>query len=625
MKKIISTIAASFIFLTSVFAIDFSLRLSPVMGFPQEQFYKFSYGAYAQADVLLFNFLTAGLEGGYIAESPENLNSPVNFVNGGLGLGAYYNLFSRMYLGACGAFGIYNYSFETDKGAKSASDLYWRGYGEVGFRFTPAITLSAIGGYSSYMVSNSNNLLSGPFAGLSVKLNFSAGKSAKGACYADVDLNGSIYPLFQQVYRISPIGTAKIINGESAEIRNVTVSFKAGKYTSSALKSEVIPVINRMKPVEVPLYVDFSSELLRFNENGMLSGEIVIEYELLGKKKTAVQSVTLAVTNRNSYVWGNNESIAAFISPDTPEVLEYAKYVAGIARNDLYTGMNRNLQFAASMFEALRSSGIVFSDDKQTPYVKYHLSSEDDYIQYPLQTMDFSSGDLDEIGILLASCLESVGVETAYLPLDDDFLVFVGMGINPTAATNHFASEDSLVITEDNVYFALSMAEFSKGFAKSRAKGAELVKKCNQDEEGYYEFIATHEAWSIYPPAVYTGSGDSLVKPSQAEIKRLTRNAVQSYIDTDIVQVIQHARASGDSNKLGLAYVKAGRYADAKAEFQKGANNGNIASINNLANVYFMEKSYNSAMTQYNRVLQLDPNNRTALRGLENCKSKLGL
>ena len=62
--------------------------------------------------------------------------------------------------------------------------------------------------------------------------------------------------------------------------------------------------------------------------------------------------------------------------------------------------MNRNIQFAASMFEALRSSGLVYSNDKQTPYKTFHLSGEQDYILYPLQTMDFSSGNLDELGIL---------------------------------------------------------------------------------------------------------------------------------------------------------------------------------------------------------------------------------
>ena len=257
-----------------------------------------------------------------------------------------------------------------------------------------------------------------------------------------------------------------------------------------------------MKSVYVDLPVDFSSDLLSFAENGMMSGNLVIEYELLGQKKTSIQGVALSVANRNSYQWGNTESLAAYISPDTPEVLEYAKYVAGIARNNLYSGMNRNIQFAGTMFEALKSSGIVYSGDKTSPYTSFHLGDEADYIQYPLQTMDFSSGDLDELGILYASCLESVGIGTAFIPVEDDFLVLVDTSLKPTSAASHFADPDSLVITDETVYFALSMKEFASGFTKSREKGAETISRIANSEDAAYEFIETHYAWESYPPAI---------------------------------------------------------------------------------------------------------------------------
>lgn len=627
-KKVLSTILSIFV-IFNINALDMSVRISPDSVFPLQDKYEPAFGGILQFDFDLFDLITAGIEVGDFAEAPTGMQDKlVNFSHFGLGVGAYYNVFSRMYVGAGAGLGLYMLSFESTNEAgetstSSTSDMYYRAYGEIGFRINPTVTISGTGGYISYNISNSTPSMSGPYAGVSVKLNFSTGKTAKNACYANISQNGHVYPLFQQVYRYSPVATATIVNGESAEIRNVTVSFRAGKYTSSALKSDVIPMIKKMQSYEVPLTVDFSSELLRFNENSRISGELVIEYELLGKKKTSVQTVSFSVSNRNTYVWGNNESIAAFISPDTPEILEYAKYVAGIARNDLYTGMNRNIQFAAAMFEALRSSGLTFSDDKTTPYSEYHLSDEADFIQYPLQTMDFSSGDLDELGILYASCLESVGVETAFIPLADDFLVLVGLGAKPSAAGNHFGDINSVAVTEDNVYFALSMAEFTKGFAKSRAQGAKLIAQCNTDEEGFYEFIITRDAWAIYPPAVFTGSGEALAKPAQSEIQRLTKAALQDYINTDLTTVIANARASGDSNKLGVAYVRAGRYADAKAEFTKGANAGNISAINNLANVYFIEKNYPAAVAQYKRALQIDPNNKTALKGLENSNSKI--
>jgi len=628
MKKVLISILCTLGLTCSLSALDMSLRVNPNVIVPQKSMYALSAGALLQYDFALFDLITVGIEAGDSYDTPNKMTSGMNFAFGGIGVGAYYNLFSRMYVGGGAGFGIYGLQFEYENNKKekvnvSTGDLYYRVYGEVGYRLSPSITVCGNAGYTSFNVNGSNPALSGLSAGVTAKINFSTGKGSKGACYANVNQEGDVYPLFQQVYRFSPVATATIVNGESAEIKNVTVSFRAGKYTSSALKSEVIPVIKKMQTYDVPLVVDFSSELLRFNENGRISGDLVIEYELLGRRKTSVQTISLAVSNRNTYVWGNNDSIAAFISPDTPEILEYAKYVAGVARNDLYTGMNRNIQFAASMFEALRSSGLSYSDDKQTPYTSYHKSSEKDFIQYPLQTMDFASGDLDEIGILYASCLESIGVETAFMPLDNDFLVLVGIGAKPSAAANHFGDVDSLALTEDNVYFALSMAEFSKGFAKSRAQGAKLVAQCNKDEEGYYEFISTRDAWAVYPPAVFTGSGDPLPKPAQLEIQRLTKAALQDYMTTDLAVVIAKAKNSGDVNKLGIAYVRAGRYSEAKAEFTKGANAGNISAINNLANVYFMEKNYVAAAAQYKRVLLIDPENKTAKKGLENTNSKI--
>ena len=465
--------------------------------------------------------------------------------------------------------------------------------------------------------------MAGPVAGLSLKFNFSTKQSAKNACYATIRQEAEVYPLFMQLYKNDPVATVILTNGESAEIKNVTVSFTAGKYTSSALKTEPIPLLKKMKSLSVDLPVDFSSDLLSFAENGMISGNLIIEYEFLGQKKTSIQGVAIAVSNRNSYMWGDNESLAAYISPDTPEILEYAKYVAGIARNHLYSGMNRNVQFAGTMFDALVASGIVYSGDQTTPYASYHLGNQSDYIQYPLQTMDFSSGDLDELGILYASCLESVGIGTAFIPIEDDFLVLVDTTLKPTSAANHFADTDSLVITDETVYFALSMADFGKGFAKSRQRGAQLVKEILTNEDAEYDFIETHYAWINYPPAIYTGYGDVLARPSQSSVEAMFQTVVNDYITADLSEVIYRAKASGDTNKIGLAYVRAGKYAEAKSEFSKGAAKGSVSAMNNLGNVYMLEKDYAAAEKQYRSILAIEPQNKAALSGLEKVRSVL--
>ena len=627
MKKKLLAVFCLFGLIGSLSALDLSLRLTPTLMFPSHEYLDKEFGSTFQADFNIFNLVTLGLDGAFLTVTPEGLSSGINFASLGAGLGLFYTPVSRLYLGAGLAGGLYTLSYEIDSTPYSFTDLYGRAYGELGFRINPNLTVYGNGGYVCYFIKDSQPLNKGPFAGIGLKISFTLGKKSSGGLTATLEQDSVIYPLFQQVYGQSPIGTIHITNAESAEVRNVKVYFRAGKYTSSAKESASIPLLQKLKTNTASLYADFSSELLKFNEDGKLSGEIVMEYEILGKKKVAVQNVTLSVSNRNAFIWGNNEALAAFISSNTPEILEYAKYVSGIARNKLYTGMNRNVQFAAALMESLRATGISYSNDTITPYSTYHLSTEVDSVQYPLQTMNYLGGDYDDLGILLASCLESVGVETAFMPVENDFIVFVSANLKAKNVANHFADLKGLIYDEEdsssNVYFPLSMAHFNEGFAKSRQAGEEVVKACKENEAASYDFITTHDAWTIYPSAVYTGSGVSFEKPSQAEVERLTDLAVKDYIATDLEPVIKNAKESGDANKIGMALVRSGKYSEAKVEFNKAIAAGSVSAMNNLANLLLMEKDYDGATAMFKKALQKDPENKIALKGLESTKEKL--
>lgn len=625
MKKIIANLLVLNLFIASLSAADFQLRIAPEAVMPVNNHYNLGFGVVAQADVDLFGFMTAGLEGNFISEKPEGLNNDITFLSGGLGLGGYYYPLSRLYLGAGGAFGVYNFSSKINNETKNASDLYWRGYGEVGYRFTPEITVSAQGGYTEYMVQKSKPVLNGAFVGISLKYNFSTGKKSSSAFGVKLYQDSDVYPLFMSAYRNCPLGTLTIRNNDGAEVRDVKISFRAGKYTASVFQSESIKRINKYSSVEVPLYADFSNEILKFSENGKISGEIIVDYEFLGKRMQSVENVVLSVYNRNSYSWGSDDALAAFINPEVEEVKEVAKYISGVARNQLYTGMNRNIQFAAAMIEGLRLSGIKYYSETNTPYQTYHKSTELDSIQYPLQTMEFHSGDYDDLGILLASCLEATGVPTGYIPLDEDFIVLVDLQIKPSAASNHFTNVDGLVIDEETVYMPLSMANFEKGFSKSLSEGLKAIKNAAAQEDADYSYTAVEQAWEIYSPADFTGAGFSFENPSSTAIERNVKTAIQEYITAELDGVIRAARNSGDSNKLGVALVRAGRYAEAKTEFTRAIEKNSVSAMNNLANIYMIEKNYSAAAAQYKRVLQKDPENKIAKNGLTNANEKLAL
>ena len=619
MKKIIAFTAFIALGVHSVFGLDYVFKLEPMVVFPMQEYMQMAPGAALSGGIDLFNLVTVGAEGGYLYEKPSGDNVTLNSMFGGLNLGVYYYPLSRLYLGLGGAAGFVSYNSQN---YDNFSAIYYRAFGEIGFRVNSAFSVNAIGGYASYNSSLSKSFLSGPFAGASLRFSGSVGNDTGGsAVNVRVVQDNVVYPVYTAVYQNEPFGTIIITNNDGAELRNVNISFRAGRYTSGAKLCGSVSRINRHSKMSFPLCADFSDEILKFTEDGKISGEVVIEYEFLGKKMTAVESVIISVNNRNAFTWGDNAALASFISPDCQEIATFAKQVAGITRNNLYTGMNANIQYAAGMVEGLRLIGISHETDASSPYQEYHYSLDLDSIQFPLQTLQYLTGDYEELGILLCSCLQTVNVPTGYIPVDNDFLVLVRLNIPADQALNHFASTDGLLIDEEanDVYIALSMAQLEKGFTASYRAGAKALAKCYGEDENCYEFIDTSDAWAVYKPVAYSNSSNVLL-PKQEQLEKNLKAAIQSYIESDIDKVIARERAAGNTNKLGVALVRAGRYSEAKREFQKLST---VSAMNNTANILMIEKNYSAAAAQYRAVLAKDPKNKTALKGLENAKSKL--
>lgn len=625
MKKLFGFVFCALINLTLLPALDFTFKFEPMMLLPKEEYMESAFGGSIFAGLDILNAVTFGGEGGYLYERPANTEGSINVVFGGANLGFYYYPFSRIYTGLGGSAGVASFMNSIGGSLSSGenfSGIYYRGYGELGFRITPAVSINAAGGYASFNSDLKQSFISGPYGSVSLRLSASTGNgSSHSTLSVGIEQRGDVYPVYSSLYSYEPFGSIIIKNNDGAELRNVHVSFRAGRYTSGAKLCGTASRINRHSSTTFPLCAEFAQELLSFTENGKFSGEVVVDYELLGKKVTVVEPVIISVKNRNAFLWSDNAALVSFISPDSQEVAAFAKEAAGVTRNCLLTGTNAPLQYAAGIIEALRLTGVTYSNDKVTPYREYHLSDRMDSIQYPLQTLQYLSGDYDDLGILVCSCLQTVNVSTGYIPLDDDFIVLVKLGIPPRNAASHFASRDGLFIDEENneVYMPLAMSRLENGFYACLKAGREALKKCSSNPEGYYEAVDTVAAWASYKPAAFSNNS-SVKSPRQEELVKRIKAAIQDYVSGDMEAVIRRERSAGDINKLGVALVRAGRYAEAKAEFQKL---NSVSAMNNLANIYMIEKKYASAAAQYKKVLARSPDNKIALKGLDKANAKI--
>ncbi|MBQ9283217.1 MAG: tetratricopeptide repeat protein [Treponema sp.] len=628
MKKILFLIPLICIFSFRLSAVDFALRISSGSAFPDNEKLGSGYGGMVNADIDLFNFCVVGVEGGYKAIRQKSLDENFNIFMGGVSGGVYYFPLSRMYVSANASFGFHDISINSPGVTDSGSGLYWRTFCEMGFRFTPSFILSGLAGYESFYL-DSSKFISSYFAGLSLKFNFSSrGKSSSDSFAMEFNQDFPTFPVYSALYKQSPIGYAFIQNESSAEMQDVYVSFRAGKYTTTERESFEIPILRRHRGETVPVYADFSPEILRYGEDGKVIGELVLTYRFLGKAMTEIKPLILDVKHRNAFSWNDSEfnidSLVCFISSTTPEILEAAKYIAGVETNNLKTGMNSPFQYAAAIMEGLRLSGIVYSEDKLTPYSHYRLSEDTDSIQYPLQTLSLLGGDYDDLGILVCSCLESFGIATGFVALDDDFIVLVDTEIAPEKKSNNFG-EDSVLSDENTTWLALAMSQFDRGFTKARLSAGEklsrIQKKLSVGQAFPYKIVSVHSAWKEFPPVSFSGYKGSYKNPPKNDVLKAVDDAISFYINNDLAELITRFKASGDTKLLADTYVRSGRYDEALSEYKKL---NTTAAWNNMGLVYSAQKNYKAALEMYQKVLEKDKDNPTALSNIRKIQILIG-
>ena len=562
---------------------------------------------------------TLGVEGGMLFNGIQGeTDKGLSIYSAGGSAALYFFPFSRLLFRADGAIGGYIPGFD---GKTGYTGVYYRYGGELGFRFTPGFIIAANGGVRQFNAgkdsASDSAFSSGLYAGLTAQMTFRTGKNVNQETVGVVlTQDEAVYPAFMQLYQKSAIGTLAIRNNENAEIRNVRISFRAYGYTASEFPCGKLNFLARGRKVQIPLLADFSTNILRFTDKGRILGEVVIRYRFLGQEREAVRSVILATNHRNMVSKGDPAALAAFISPNSPDTVDYAKYISGLARNDRRTGQNQNLQYAVWLFEGLRAGGIMLNNAKKT-------GDSNNDVQFPAETLAFRSGSARDLALLFAACLESVGIPSAFVQTENDFLAAVSMNANTTTAETLFNGTEKILIINDKVWLPLSMSAFNDGFYASWT-GAVKVLGENFKAGKQADFVMVEEAWAVYPPAPLPEQGGRVVRTDAAVASREANRVMQQYITQEIQPVLAQVQAKANAspsaalyNRLGIVLVRAGKIPEGKANYEKAAGMGSVPAMTNRGNLALIEKDYATAERWFKQALSKDSQNAAAIRGLE--------
>jgi len=563
----------------------------------------------------------------------DGADASLSLFGGSAGLSLFYYPVPRILgrIGVSGGMGLFSIPAVDEDPEMSGPSFLWKAKADAGYRFSPALSLLASVGYSQYLGTDGVAFFKGLSAGLTVNLNLDALTNRGAGIVTETEQASPAFPVTYLSYAAQPVGTARVTNREQAEIREVELYFQAGSYTSGETLCARFPVVARGATVEVPILAAFNDRVLAFTESAKLPGELRVAYRLLDAKIEATRAVTVAFEHRNAMTWGDERLAASFVSPNDPVILDLSKFVAGLVRERVRPEIDKNLQYAMGLFEALRLGGLVWSQDPSTPYKTYHADPALlDYLQYPYQTLAYKGGDSDDIAVLYAEFLESVGVASALVPLDDEMLVAVQLSTGEAEARANISSIDEVLFVDGKAWAPIAVSLAREGFLLAWQGGAARWRDAAAagSRPG---LVVVSEAWKSFPPIGLPDVDYRPPKPSEEQINLAFDNVLGRFIAKEVTpkakKMLSDMGSGGGTGKqrnaLGVLYARYGLLVEAKAEFQLAFEKGFVSALVNMGNVAYLQKDFESAASIFERALTFLPENKAALIGLARARYEL--
>jgi tetratricopeptide (TPR) repeat protein len=577
-----------------------------------------------------FPLAMARAELGY-AYTPILARQAVSFSSASAGMGISYNIIPALgvkaYVDGGATYGFFN----SNTGAG-----YWNPFVKTGvdvyLDFPPGLTVN-VGGSFLYQV--------GLYMGVGAELGVSYGLGKPvvvqkferapanlpekaqplktGLEFSLVNIS-DIYPVFYKFYDNHPIGSAYLHNWDKSPVQNVKVSVLVKEYMTDPKEVQGPDRIEPGKDATFDLYALFRKEVLDNTEDTKVSANITLSYVENGKPITVNTVQTLNILKRNSLTWDDDRKAAAFVSPNDPTAVKFAKNVASIVSGKGNTSVEPNIRLAAALHDALTLYGLTYTSD---PVATLNSDNKTvDYIQFPQQTLDYRSGKCSDFSALYASMFEAVGLETAFITIPGHIYMAVALSLGPDDARAAFTHKDDLIIKDNKVWLPIEITLREGGFLSAWQLGAkEWRENLAKNQAVLYPL---HDAWKIYAPVGYSNTTADIKIPADDKIVQSMSDDLVAFVKGEMGSqetALQAAatKASGPAkekalNSLAVLHSRFGMYDQAMKEYQQILGKDEyLPALINFGNIYFMQAAYDKALEYYNRAAKKAPKNPTVL------------
>ena len=554
---------------------------------------------------------------------PLQKESSLMLFSGSGGIAVEYEVFPRLLLGAAARVGAY-YGILTTQSRTSGSGAL------VEFAVNPSLFFSP-----SFAVSLEGRIRK--LFGLHTDIGVSVGvsyhypkrdlptKRREGAGinegdhieFLDSSIDG-VFPVFYKYYDSHRIGQISLKNTSTKPIENLVVTFFVNEYMDNPKVCVTIEKIEPGETSDVDLFALFNNSLLTISEGELVSSFINVNYQVSNRKYRALHIENLTIFNRNAMTWDDDRKAASFVTAKDTQVMQFAKNIVGIVNCHPNKSVNNNFLIGMGIYTALGEYGLSYVIDPTTPYTE---KSEDqttvDFLQFPNQTLSFKAGDCDDMSILYAALLESVGVETAFITVPGHIYMAFSVGLEPEMARRTFYQNENLIFKHDKAWIPVEITLVGESFLKAWSEGAKQWRKYGgTGDAGFYP---VHEAWSLYEPVGYPQGQASITLPPEETLENAYSDELDMFISAEIeTQIAELEKKASDRkykkkkmailNRIGTIYARYGLMEKAGDQFKYVLKKKEYyPALVNLGNIEFMHDDMEKALNYYRRADKIKP------------------
>lgn len=281
-----------------------------------------------------------------------------------------------------------------------------------------------------------------------------------------------IYPAYYQFYNTYPLAYVSIKNVAGYPIE---INIKSNiRHYSERPKDTGFIRIDRGKTEHIPVMAIFGNRLLQANRRE----PAVLDMEIEARAgRTLKREISAQITIHSRNAWnGEMDKLVFFITPDNEEILKLSR---GIVSEKRIKDNNElgNFQKAQIVFDELKTMGIHYHRDPNIVFYK------DDRVQFATETLNLGNGDCDDLVVLYASFLESLGINTAFIEVKDPqkeiahlYLIF-DSDLEPSKSQLISTNEKRYIIRENpngqsKVWIPIETTLIEQGFSEAWKAGA---------------------------------------------------------------------------------------------------------------------------------------------------------